>query len=291
MYLMLPPMPELPGIQHRFVDVDGLKMHVAEAGSGPPILLLHGWPQHWWVWREVIPMLAEHRRVICPDLRGMGWTDAPPGDYRKHRLARDVLGLLDALELDRLPIVGHDWGGWCAQLAAAMAPERFTAVLAVGIPQPWLPALRLTPPALARAIALVAYQVPLSVPGLGPALVRRGFVRAIMRTDRGARKFTAAELDAFDQTYRDPDRARATSALYRAFLTRELPAMVRGRYEPRRPEVPVRMILGTRDPVCLGLVGDPSNPPQVRRLPRAGHFLPEERPEVLAAEALALPAA
>ncbi len=77
--------PEIDGVTHRYVDVPGVRLHVAEAGEGPPILLLHGWPQHWWVWRKVIPALAENHRVICPDLRGFGWSEAPAGPLRNLR--------------------------------------------------------------------------------------------------------------------------------------------------------------------------------------------------------------
>ena len=76
---MYGPPPEIDGVTHRYVDLPGVRMHVAEAGGGPPILLLHGWPQHWWIWRKVIPALAENHRVICPDLRGFGWSEAPAG--------------------------------------------------------------------------------------------------------------------------------------------------------------------------------------------------------------------
>ena len=75
-----PDLPQLPGVSHAFVTLStGLRMHVAESGrpDAPTVLLLHGFPQHWWEWREVIPPLAERYRVIAPDLRGSGWTDAP----------------------------------------------------------------------------------------------------------------------------------------------------------------------------------------------------------------------
>ena len=81
---------------HHFIEVRGATFHVAEAGQGEPLLLIHGYPQHWWVWRRVIPHFAGERRVICPDLRGFGWSDAPPdGPYDKESLVDDVIALLD----------------------------------------------------------------------------------------------------------------------------------------------------------------------------------------------------
>jgi pimeloyl-ACP methyl ester carboxylesterase len=85
----------MDGVTHRYVDVLEVRMHVAEAGEGPPVVLLHGWPQHWWTWRRVIPALATERRLICPDLRGFGWSEAPPGRYELAEFADDVLALLD----------------------------------------------------------------------------------------------------------------------------------------------------------------------------------------------------
>ncbi len=137
------PLPELPGVAHRFVTVGGVRLHVAEAGSGPPILLQHGWPQNWWEWRRLIGPLAADHRVICPDLRGLGWSDAPRGRYDKETLAGDLLGVLDALELalpgsgERVRLVGHDWGGFVGFLACLRAPERFESFLALSITHPW----------------------------------------------------------------------------------------------------------------------------------------------------------
>src|SRR5437763_15686697 len=89
--------PELAGVEHDWIDVRGFRMHVAQAGFGQPLVLLHGWPHNWWVWRGVIPRLAERYHVICPDLRGLGWSDAPASGYERENLADEVLGLLDAL--------------------------------------------------------------------------------------------------------------------------------------------------------------------------------------------------
>lgn len=86
------------------MPVRDISMHVAEAGppQAPTLLLLHGFAQHWWQWRHLIGDLAGHYRLVCPDQRGWGWTDAPPGEYRKEELAADYLALLDVLELDRV---------------------------------------------------------------------------------------------------------------------------------------------------------------------------------------------
>src|SRR5947208_1339228 len=106
-----PPMPELPGVSHSFHEVRGVRLHVAEAGEGNPLVLLHGWPQSWWCWHKVIPALAESGfRVIAPDLRGYGWSEEVPGGYEKESFARDLVALLDELGLERVQLIGHDWG-------------------------------------------------------------------------------------------------------------------------------------------------------------------------------------
>src|SRR5947209_19331980 len=126
-------LPELDGVSHEFLDVAGVRMHVATAGDrdARPLLLVHGWPQHWWAWRGLIPALAETHRVIAPDLQGFGWTEAPTAGYEKERMAAQLLALLDALAIDRVTWVGHDWGGWLGFLAALKAPERFARLLAL----------------------------------------------------------------------------------------------------------------------------------------------------------------
>jgi pimeloyl-ACP methyl ester carboxylesterase len=78
------------------VEAAGIRFHVAEAGTGAPIVPLHGWPQHWYTWRKVVPLLPSEHRVICPDLRGLGWSDLPPGRYGKQTFADDVHALLDS---------------------------------------------------------------------------------------------------------------------------------------------------------------------------------------------------
>ena len=158
--------PELPGVRHEYLNVGALRMHVALAGDddAPPLLLVHGWPQHWWEWRHVIPTLAERFRVIAPDLRGFGWSEAPTGGYDKEQLASDLLALLDTLAIERVTWIGHDWGGWTGFLAALRAPERFERMLALCIPHPWVKV------GLGRLAVLLSYQGTVSLPYAGERL-------------------------------------------------------------------------------------------------------------------------
>ena len=134
--MRLSDVPAVPGVEHRDVEVRGIRLHVAEAGAGPPLMLLHGWPQHWWCWRHLIPRLAERYRLLAPDLRGWGWSAAPPGDYAKAAFAADVLALMDLEGLDRVRIMGHDWGAYTAFLLALDHPERFERLVALDIAPP-----------------------------------------------------------------------------------------------------------------------------------------------------------
>jgi pimeloyl-ACP methyl ester carboxylesterase len=137
--MAMPPLPELPGVEHRFATVRGVRLHYAEAGSpsAPPVLLQHGWPQHWWMWRDLIPALAERYRVIVPDLRGHGWSEKPAGNYRKDELMRDSIALLDHLTIERVRWVGHDWGSMTGLLVSLRHPERVEQFVCTSFPHPW----------------------------------------------------------------------------------------------------------------------------------------------------------
>ncbi len=96
---------------HHQRTVNGFRMHYVTAGSGYPLVLLHGWPQSWFEWRKIIPALAQHYQVIVPDLRGLGDSEKPLTGYDKRTLACDVRELLSQLGLERVGVIGHDWGG------------------------------------------------------------------------------------------------------------------------------------------------------------------------------------
>jgi pimeloyl-ACP methyl ester carboxylesterase len=126
-------------VTERRLVANGLTFNLAEAGSGPPVLLLHGFPDCWRLWRHQLPALAEAgHRVVAPDLRGFGETDKPGGvgDYTMRILVGDVVGLLDALGEDRAAVVGHDWGAALAWLVAMFAPDRVSRLVAISVGHP-----------------------------------------------------------------------------------------------------------------------------------------------------------
>jgi len=267
--------PELTGVRHDFVNAAGLRTHVALAGAedAPPIMLVHGWPQNWWAWRHVIPGLAVHFRVIAPDLRGHGWTDAPATGYEKEQLASDLLAVLDALGIERATWIGHDWGGWTGFLAALRAPERLDRMLALCIPHPW------TSPHPRRLALMLSYQGPLSLPLVGPR-VAGPMVRRILQTGRGSDRLRGADLSVFAEHI----PPRVTVAMYRTFLTREMPAIARGRYAHAGLEVPTTLLVGARDLVTMGTPsGTVDGQPQLRveALKGVAHWAPEQRPQAV----------
>jgi pimeloyl-ACP methyl ester carboxylesterase len=288
------PFPEIAGVEveHRIVQARGLHFHVAFAGprDAEPLVLLHGWPQHWFEWRKVLPELCEQRRCVLPDLRGLGWSEAPGAGYRKETMAQDVLAVLDALEIERTDLLAHDWGGWIGFLIALGAPERLHRFIALNIVPPWPSGL----PRIGEASKLLRlwYQVLLATPLLGQALLRHTpAVEVLLRTDNvHASAFSDADVEAFAGVLREPARARASSLIYREFLLREAPAIMRGRYDGSALTVPTLLLHGVRD-AALGEgvsedgVARAGGLLAIERVEDSGHFIAEERPDLVVARA------
>jgi pimeloyl-ACP methyl ester carboxylesterase len=124
-------------VRNRQVRTNGITMHVAEAGSGPPVILLHGFPELWYSWRHQLPALAAAGyHAVAPDLRGYGGTDTSPSDegYALSNLAADVVGLLDALGVEQAVLIGHDWGANIAWACAELFPARVAGLVALSVP-------------------------------------------------------------------------------------------------------------------------------------------------------------
>ena len=279
------PLPEVDGVRHRALQVNGVEFHLAEAGQGEPLLMLHGWPQHWYEWRHLIGALREDYHVICPDLRGFGWSAAPRSGYEKERLVDDIVGIIDALGLERVNLIGHDWGGWVGFLLCLREPRRVEHFLALAILHPWI-RFDWT---LARNLWRFGYQGIISSPFLGAWLIRQhpGLIGRLMRWDSaGGSHWSEQDLRWYTDVLREPARAQASVQLYRTFLMREALPVLRGRYRTTRLHVPTLVLAGALDitvpPVLLRNYEPYADAMSVEVIPDTGHFLPEECPALLA---------
>jgi len=224
----------------------------------------------------VWPHFADDHRVLMPDLRGHGLTEAPGHGMDPFTFAADQLALLDALGVDRVRLIGHDWGGYAGFLLAARHPARVRAYLACNTPHLWTKVR----PALLKDAWRTSYAWVLASP-LGPALLQRTDLvkRSLLRDTRGT-GFTDADLEAFAGQWRADERARAAQLLYRSYLRILATAPSR----PAEPElrVPTHLLFGRRDvAIAPSLVADF---PGVEFVD-AGHFVVDERPELVARRA------
>jgi pimeloyl-ACP methyl ester carboxylesterase len=280
-------MPSVPGVRHRVVDTGRLRMHVASAGSGPPVLLLHGWPQHWWAWRSVIPPLSGSYHVICPDLRGFGWTDAPATGYGTADLAEDIVALLAALDIGNTFVVGHDVGGRVGFELSLRAPSLVRRLVCVNAVHPFWSAR-----SMKLSGALRMWWTPLvETPLLGRFVVRHvpAVARMVLRLGVDRDMLSPVEVHEFADAVREPARARASERLMGEFAYREIVPTLLGRRRSRRLTTPTLMLNGERDAhlpaTSLGGWEPYADDLTQRIVPGGGHLLPEQYPELVADEA------
>ncbi|NYD91057.1 alpha/beta fold hydrolase [Sphingomonas melonis] len=126
----------LTGFTQRPVTANGISINAVTGGAGPPILLLHGWPETWWEWHKVMPLLAERFSVVAIDLRGAGFSDCPQGGYDKATMARDAHGVMAVLGHEQYAVCGHDIGGMVALAQAALHRDAVTHLAVLDVPLP-----------------------------------------------------------------------------------------------------------------------------------------------------------
>ena len=162
-------------IRHRTLETNGIRMHVAEAGDGPLVVLCHGFPESWYSWRHQLVALAEAGyHAVAPDMRGYGQTDQPEAieSYTLLHLVGDVVGVLDALGAATAVVVGHDWGAPVAWHAALLRPDRFRAV--IGLSVPFIPRRAARPTTtMPRTDDAIFYQLYFQEPGVAEAELGR----------------------------------------------------------------------------------------------------------------------
>ena len=282
--------PPIDGVRRSFVAARGVQFHVTEAGAGDPVLALHGWPSHHYCYRDLLRDPPAGKRVIAPDLPGYGWSGPPPHRWEKEEVASDVLALLDQLGLERVLLVGHDWGAWIGGLLVLRSPERFSGFLSLSIPHLWN-----TPRTLLPHIWRLGH-MPLNAAFGAPLAERTRFIeQVIYRLGVGRRDaFSEQDVRWFADRFRDPVCAHVTTDTYRTFVLRELPAGARDP-ERRRATVPIRALLGTKDFAVHRSLLSPetalADDYTVELVPGCGHFLAEEAPDLVRTRLLELAAA
>jgi pimeloyl-ACP methyl ester carboxylesterase len=274
--------------QHRFVSANGARFHVAEAGEGPLVLLLHGYPQFWWCWRHQLPALAEAGyRAVAMDLRGYGGSDKPPRGYDTTTFAADVAGVIRALGQAGGIVVGHDWGGWTAWSMPALQPRVTRAICAVSMAHPLtLRSAAMHRPRQRRAVAAV---LPFQLPFRPERRLAGGIgVDAALATWSGPGFPDPESVRRYRRAMQLPFVAHTSMESYR-WAVRSLPRRDGRSFAAAidsRIEVPVLQVQGGLDPLVLPETAAASSRWVHRNyryelLPEAGHFVPEEAPERL----------
>lgn len=275
--------PHLPELRHdRVAGHGGVGLHVVRAGSGPPVLLLHGFPENWRSWqKQIAPLVAAGFSVHVPDLRGYGDSDKPSGvqPYRIEHLVGDIAALVRATGHDRAHVVGHDWGGVIAWAFAAAHPELLDRLAILNAPHPGLYFRRACfPPQMFKS----SYVLLFLVPGLAERVLSAGNFRVVrwMFRQTPARKgaFTEGEIDALVEPLSRPGSLTAGLNYYRANVPRAGTSNARH----ARTDAETLVLWGEKDPALSTslLKGLGRYAPRLRivRFPDAGHWLQNEAP-------------
>jgi pimeloyl-ACP methyl ester carboxylesterase len=276
------------------VSANGVRLHVAEAGDGPLVLLLHGFPEFWWTWRAQLPALAAAGfRAVAPDLRGYGASDKPPRGYDLPTAAADVAALVRALGERDAVVVGHDWGGLVAWTTAALHPRSVRRLAVLSMAHPRLLRAGLADPRQRRALRhVLRFQLP--------RLPERRLTRAdddpvaeLLRRWSGPDWVHTADFAEAVARYRSA--ARIPQAAYGAMeyfrwagRSQLRPDGLRFARRMAAPvTAPTLQLHGALDPCVLPPTAEGSDryvagAYEWRLLPRAGHFPHEETPDDVA---------
>ncbi|HKO57459.1 MAG TPA: alpha/beta hydrolase [Thermoanaerobaculia bacterium] len=262
---------------HRRTDINGVELHWVEAGEGPLVVLLHGFPEFWYSWRNQIPALVRAgHRVIAPDLRGYNESSKPAGidAYRMQTVVQDVAALIARSGDVPCDVVGHDWGGVAAWFLAMMHPDQVRRLVILNSPHP-VPFRRELRRSSSQRVRMW-YQLFFNIPVLPEIVLSLGGLRMLMRR---AGRFTDAELREYAKAWRWPGAVRAMLGYYRAILRhrKELAPLV------RPIDVPTLLIWGERDPVFIRATtenfSDYVPDLRVERISEAGHFVQTDAAE------------
>jgi epoxide hydrolase 4 len=273
-------------LTHGEADVGaGVRLHYVEAGpaDGPPVVLLHGFPEFWYAWRRQLPALAAAGfRAVAPDMRGYNLSDKPRGRraYSTDRLADDVAGLIRALGADSAHVVGHDWGGVAAYATAMRHPAVVRRLVVLNVPHParMIAALR-TIRQLRKSWYVFMFQIP-ALPERLLARDNHSFAKRSLRAGTAPGTFSAEDLDLYAQAWSHPGALTGMLNYYRAIPLRT-PRQTLAAMTPIT--APTLVIWGERDAYIGSELAAPEprwvTDVRVQRIPEATHWVQHEAPE------------
>jgi pimeloyl-ACP methyl ester carboxylesterase len=260
----------------------GIRLHYVEAGEGPLVVLLHGFPEFWYSWRNQIPALAKAGfHVVAPDMRGYNLSDKPVGwrQYNVDRLAHDIGGLIRHFGVERAYLAGHDWGAAVAYMTAMRHPEWIERLAILNVPhtERMLSGFRTS-----RQLRKSWYMFFFQIPWLPEKLIARddfSFAKRSLRSDSPG-SFSDLDLERYEQAWSQPGALTAMVNYYRAAL-RQTPPATLAQLVPI--QTPTMVIWGMRDRHLGSELAEPLPQwvPNVRmeRLPEATHWVQHDAPE------------
>jgi haloacetate dehalogenase len=275
-------------IERHIVKANGIKQHYRVCGNGPPLVLLHGWPQTSYAWRKVMPLLARHYKCFAPDLRGMGDTDKPVSGYDIRTIVTDIRAFVAELGLENVYLVGTDWGGLAARRYALDWPGELERLFIVDI-VPHDQMMANLNPLTARGAWHFFWN---AVPDLPEQLVAhdvRLFLQTLFRPKYHNPAHMDEAIDEYVRAYSKPGALRGGFAYYAA-LFEENPA-IDAENPKEKIQEKVRMLWGNSGGMggfdVLDMWKKCAPHATGRGLDDCGHYIHEEQPEILAAEILA----
>lgn len=275
--------------EHEFTNVNGIRIHYVSAGAGPLVVLLHGFPQFWYVWRHHINALAKHFRVVVPDLRGYGSTDKPSevSAYNLSVLADDIEGLIQSLGYAKAHIVGHDWGGAIAWRMAIRQSPLIDRMVIINSPHPrkFLEAMRSSLKQKKKSWYMFFFQIPFISELLFKIKGKKILTKILRGSAVRKEAFSDEDLNRYLQELEKPGALRAALNYYRATF-RESSKSKKRQSKESKITVPTLLIWGEKD-VALGKELTHDMEPlfsglfRIKYIPDAGHWVIEERPEIV----------
>ncbi|MBA3426213.1 MAG: alpha/beta fold hydrolase [Rubrobacteraceae bacterium] len=274
---------------HQYLESNGIRIHYVRRGEGPPLVLLHGWPEFWYTWRKNIPTLAEEFDVVAPDLRGFGDTEKPgtpdPPNRLLSDLVEDLLGLADSLEFERFGVVSHDVGAYVAQGFARKYPERLSGLFFFNCPYPGIGRRWVSPESVNEIWYQTFNQQPWAASLVGEnRKTCEIYIRHFLDHWAYEPGRFDEDLDAWVDNFMKPGNLQGGFDWYIGSRESRLDLIRNGAPELPKIETPTRVRWGEGDSVLkvgwADRLGDYFSDLDFAPMREAGHFAHYEQPEV-----------